>query len=58
MKFAYCRKNYRIRDFCIRIPVSMVYAGPFRRLSAELELKNGALLSDKQALLKLMVERR
>ena len=44
MKFAYCRKNYRIRDFCIRIPVSMVYAGPFRRLSAEACYLYGYLL--------------
>ena len=35
MKYAYCRKNYRICDFCIGIPVTLVHTEPFRNLSVD-----------------------
>ena len=44
MRYAYCRKNYRIRDYCIRIPVSLIHNEPFRNLSPEACFLYGYLL--------------
>ena len=35
MRYAYCRNNHVVSDFCVQFPISLIHAKPFKKLSLE-----------------------